>query len=102
MKKNNKFIIILIICVFIAIDFVLRFCFGFCDALLYQSSDRYEYIAQPNQERLRFGVRLKTNSYSQRSEEPDSTKMLNSIKIVFLIFFQFNIQVQKYNFHQNY
>jgi len=76
MKKNNKFIIILIICVFIAIDFVLRFCFGFCDALLYQSSDRYEYIAQPNQERLRFGVRLKTNSYSQRSEEPDSTKTI--------------------------
>ena len=55
---------------------VLRLGFGFCDALLYQPSDRYEYIAQPNQDRHRFGVRLRTNSYSQRSEEPDSTKTI--------------------------
>lgn len=55
---------------------ILRFGFGFCDALLYQSSDRYEYIAQPHQERHRLGVRLMTNSYSQRSEEPDSTKTI--------------------------
>lgn len=55
---------------------ILRLGFGFCNALLYQSSDQYEYIAQPNQERQRFGVRLMTNSYSQRSEEPDSTKTI--------------------------
>lgn len=55
---------------------ILRLGFGFCNALLYQSSDQYEYIAQPNQERQRFGVRLRTNSYSQRSEEPDSTKTI--------------------------
>ena len=55
---------------------VLRLGFGFCDALLYQPSDRYEYIAQPNQDRHRFGVRLRTNSYSQRSEVPDSTKTI--------------------------
>lgn len=55
---------------------VLRLGFGFCNALLYQSSDQYEYIAQPNQERRRFGVRLRTNSYSQRSEEPDSTRTI--------------------------
>ena len=58
------------------VEAVLRLGFGFCDALLYQPSDKYEYIAQPNQERHRFGVRLRTNSYSQRSEEPDSTKTI--------------------------
>lgn len=57
-------------------ELIFRFCFGFCDALLYQSSNQYEYIAQPNQDRHRFGVRLMTNSYSQRSEEPDSTKTI--------------------------
>lgn len=55
---------------------ILRLGFGFCNALLYQSSDQYEYIAQPNQERRRFGARLMTNSYSQRSEEPDSTRTI--------------------------
>lgn len=55
---------------------VLRMAFGFCDALLYRSSDRYEYIAQPSQERHRFGATVATNSYSQRSEEPDSTKTI--------------------------
>ena len=55
---------------------ILRLGFGFCNALLYQSSDQYEYIAQPNQERRRFGVRLMTNSYSQRSEVPDSTRTI--------------------------
>ena len=60
---------------FVLIELMLRLGFGFCDALLYQPSDKYEYIAQPNQNRHRFGVRLMTNSYSQRSEEPDSTKV---------------------------
>lgn len=55
-------------------ELVLRFCFGFCDAVLYQESDRYEYIAQPNQDRWRFGARIRFNSCSQRSEEPDSTR----------------------------
>ena len=59
----------------VLIEIVLRIGFGFCDALLYQPSDKYEYIAQPNQIRHRFGARLLTNSYSQRSEEPDSTKV---------------------------
>ena len=60
---------------FVITELGLRLIFGFCDALLYQSSNKYEYIAQPNQSRYRLGVRLLTNSYSQRSEEPDSTKV---------------------------
>lgn len=74
-RKINYFLIIL--CSFlIVIECILRLCFGFCDALLYQSNDQYEYILQPNQNRYRFGTRLITNSYSQRSEEPDSTKTI--------------------------
>ena len=75
MKRIQFFFFSFVIIAFIA-ELTLRFGFGFCDALLYQTSDRYEYIAQPNQSRHRFGVRLMTNSYSQRSEEPDSTKTI--------------------------
>lgn len=59
----------------IILELVLRFFFGFCDSLLYQSSVNYEYIAQPNQDRYRFGAHIYFNSYSQRNEEPDSTKV---------------------------
>lgn len=57
-------------------ELVLRLVFGFCDAVLYQSSSAYEYIAQPNQQRYRFFAHINYNSYSQRSEEPDSTKTI--------------------------
>lgn len=57
-------------------ELVLRLVFGFCDAVLYQSSTAYEYIAQPNQQRYRFFAHINYNSYSQRSEEPDSTKTI--------------------------
>ena len=76
-KKNRTIVNVgILIVVVVGIELVLRIGLGFCDALLYQPSDKYEYIAQPNQNRLRFGVRLMTNSYSQRSEEPDSTKTI--------------------------
>ena len=57
-------------------ELVLRLVFGFCDAVLYQSSSAYEYIAQPNQQRYRFFSHIDYNSYSQRSEEPDSAKTI--------------------------
>lgn len=59
--------------VFVA-EGISRFVFGFGNAPLFQSDSAYEYIAQPNQDRFRFLCHYKTNSYSQRSEEPDSTK----------------------------
>lgn len=78
MFRNNKkriYIAISICFILIALlEFTLRFVFGFCDAVLYQSSPAYEYIAQPNQHRYRFFSHIDYNSYSQRSEEPDSTK----------------------------
>lgn len=60
---------------FVVSELVLRYVFGFCDALLYRQSDKYEYIAQPNQDRHRFGAYIHYNSFSQRNGEPDSTKL---------------------------
>ena len=76
-KKNLKLLLSFVLFVlFIAIEIVLRFCFGFCDAVLYQSSPAYEYIALPNQHRYRFFSHIDYNSFSQRSEEPNSTKTI--------------------------
>ena len=76
-KKNLKLLLSFVLFVlFIAIEIVLRFCFGFCDAVLYQSSPAYEYIALPKQHRYRFFSHIDYNSFSQRSEEPDSTKTI--------------------------
>lgn len=61
---------------FSIVEIILRYVFGFCDAVLYQSSPAYEYIAQPNQHRYRFFSHIDYNSYSQRSEDPDSTKTI--------------------------
>lgn len=76
-NKRKIYIAISICLILIALsEFILRFFFGFCDAVLYQSSPAYEYIAQPNQHRYRFFSHIDYNSYSQRSEEPDSTKTI--------------------------
>lgn len=66
-------IIFSIICV---LEISLRCFFGFCDAPLSIESPEYEYIFAPSQIRNRFGNLIKYNSYSQRSEEPDSTKII--------------------------
>lgn len=73
--KRISFLILLFFFIGLCVELFLRFQFGFCNALLYQSSDKYEYIAQPNQDRYRFRAHIRTNSYSQRNEEPDSTKI---------------------------
>lgn len=76
-NKRKIYIAISICLILIALsELILRFFFGFCDAVLYQSSPAYEYIAQPNQHRYRFFSHIDYNSYSQRSEEPDSTKTI--------------------------
>lgn len=76
-NKKRFYIAISICLVLIALsEFILRYVFGFCDAVLYQSSPAYEYIAQPNQHRYRFFSHIDYNSYSQRSEEPDFTKTI--------------------------
>lgn len=54
----------------------MRLGLGFCHAPLYRESDAYEYIAQPNQDGRRFGNHYHYNSFSQRSDEPDTTRRI--------------------------
>lgn len=76
-NKRKIYIAISICFILIALsELILRYVFGFCDAVLYQPSPAYEYIAQPNQHRYRFFSHIDYNSYSQRSDEPDSTKTI--------------------------
>lgn len=65
-----------ILSIFILGEIILRVWLGMCNAPLYQKSGSYEYIAAPNQSGKRFGNRYHYNSFSQRSEEPDSTKTI--------------------------
>lgn len=76
--RKRKIVVFLAVCLFllVSVELILRFVFGFCDAVLYRSSEAYEYIAQPSQHRYRFLSHIDYNSYSQRSEEPDSTKTI--------------------------
>lgn len=76
MKLKIKYCLLGIFLIVILLEIILRYVFGFCDAVLYQSSPAYEYIAQPNQHRYRFFSHIDYNSYSQRSDEPDSTKTI--------------------------
>jgi hypothetical protein len=79
MKKK---IIILAVTIIISIVFIetyLRCYWGFCDAVLTQESDKFEYIAQPNQDRFRFRKHIRYNEYSMRS---DSLKSSDSVRIL--------------------
>ena len=57
-------------------ELILREKWGFAHAPLYQASDKWEYMACPNQDGYRFGNHYHYNSYGQRSEEPDSSKTI--------------------------
>lgn len=74
--KTVSYIVLCLLALVLAVEFTLRLAFGFCDAVLYQPSQAYEYIAQPNQHRYRFFSHIDYNSYSQRSEEPDTAKTI--------------------------
>ena len=52
----------------VALECFLRFHLGFCSAVLMQESTDYEYIAQPNQNTLRFTNRVKYNNFSMRAD----------------------------------
>lgn len=78
MKKNVKVTLslftLLIVSVLIA-EILMRQFVGLGKMPLYKSSDIYEYIVQPNQSGHRFGCRYYYNSFSQRCDEPDSSKV---------------------------
>lgn len=66
--------ILIFVGIFVACELLLRFVWGFANAPLYRVSEQYEYINLPNQDGTRFGQHYHYNSYSQRSEEPDTTR----------------------------
>lgn len=73
--KYVKVLSFLLVTIFVIGEIALRK-MGFTDAPLYFESDKYEYMACPNQDGYRFGNHYHFNSFSQRSEEPDSTKVI--------------------------
>ena len=72
--RKLRLILVCVVVSLMLLEAICRFVFGFGDAPLFQVDSDYEYIAQPNQDRFRFLCHYKTNSYSQRSEELDSTR----------------------------
>lgn len=59
----------------IVAELILRFGFGFCDAVLLRTDPDYEYIAIP-QTRHRFGNNIFYNSFSQRNKEPQDSSII--------------------------
>lgn len=71
--KKLKVVLFSFLIMLIVAELVLRYQFGFCDAVLIQEDPDYEYIAMPNQDRRRFGKHIFYNAFSMRSEQVDST-----------------------------
>ena len=76
MKKRFLIIIITIILFTVGFELYLRNYWGFCDTVLIQESNKYEYIPQANQNRFRFRKHVRYNEYSMRSDPLDSTDKL--------------------------
>ena len=78
MQKHKVFCLAVafVVIILIATEILLRVAWGFANAPLYFESRAYEYMAKPNQDGYRFGNHYHYNSFSQRSEEPDSTKTI--------------------------
>lgn len=76
MKKKITILLSIIAFIFIGGEIALRTFLGLANAPLYYASNEYEYMACPNQDGYRFRNHYHYNSYSQRSEEPDSTKKI--------------------------
>ncbi len=68
------FISVLVMGSILTSEIILREKYGFANAPLYRSSDKYEYMAQPNQHGLRFGCEYYYNAFSQRSAEIDRNR----------------------------
>ena len=77
MKKLQIYSIVFVFVVLI-FEIGLRKYYGFCDAPLSQSSDKYEYVFQANQNRYRFRKHIYYNEFNMRSDNVDS----KSIKIL--------------------
>lgn len=75
-KKILIKVLCVLVCVFLVGEVMLRQIWGFANAPLYETSDKWEYMVCPNQDGYRFGKHYHYNSLCQRSEEPDSNKTI--------------------------
>lgn len=55
------------------VEYLLR-CYGFCQAILFDEGNSFEYMQLPNQSGVRFGCGYYINQFRMRSSEIDSTK----------------------------
>ncbi len=79
MMKKRKILFIfggIILALAILFEVALRKVWGFCDSPLCMSSDVFEYICKPNQDCYRFRHHIHYNSYSQRRDEPDTSRII--------------------------
>ncbi|HEV7347248.1 hypothetical protein [Telluribacter sp.] len=65
--------VIIFITILCLAEVALRYKFGFLQAPLYVEDPDYEYIYAPNQNVVRFGNRVRTNSFSMRSNPINSS-----------------------------
>jgi hypothetical protein len=73
MKKKIIIGIVIITILTASIELYLRYYWGFCDTVLTQESDKFEYIAQANQNRFRFRKYVNYNEHSMRSKPVKQT-----------------------------
>ena len=71
-----KRLIFFVLLVGVIVELGLRIFLGFGHQLLQIEDEECEYLVKPNQNGHRFGKLYNYNSYSQRSDEPDSTKKI--------------------------
>lgn len=69
-------LLILAVLFLVALEIYLRAYWGFCDNVLLMADRHFEYIQQPNQHRFRFRHHVDFNSFSMRSEEPDTSAII--------------------------
>ena len=78
-KKRIIVFAVVFLTLLLFLEIFLRYYWGFCDMVLAQESDKYEYSAQPNQNRFRIRKHVRYNQFSMRSEE---LKESDSIRIL--------------------
>lgn len=71
--KRIKVFLIIFFAGLILLELHLRFFWGFGDSILMRADKDFEYIQKPDQNRYRFRNHVKINSFSMRSDEPDSS-----------------------------
>jgi len=66
-RRSITIMALTIIVLFVAMEITLRKVWGFGETVLFKADENLEYIAQPNQERHRFGHKIVYNQFSMRS-----------------------------------